>query len=211
MMMSGRAAQPLALRASTIFYYLGTPFVVVNTICVLVSIGTLVPPLLCRDGSPECAQLANTWNWWGVAAMASFSLVLALAAVGAGTAVSCKIRDIASVEPALRPFAYAKLVKVALAAIVFWSCLLARACVLGWLLVGRPVGLGVFFACAILLPELLPTTAALLVLRRRACPPTTDWLTCCLGRGVGLEDSGSSTYGSRRPGEVGDSATYRRL
>lgn len=76
-----RAAQPLALRASTIFYYLGTPFVVVNTICVLVSIGTLVPPLLCRDGSPECAQLANTWNWWGVAAMASFSLVLALAAV----------------------------------------------------------------------------------------------------------------------------------
>ena len=63
------------------------------------------------------------------------------------------------------------LAQVALAATVFSSCTLSRAVVLGLLLLGRRVGLGSFFAFSILLPELLPTIAALLVLRRRACPP----------------------------------------
>lgn len=46
----------------------------------------------------------------------------------------------------------------------------------------RPVGLGTFFTCAILLPELLPTIAALLVLRRRAFSPI-EWLKRCCGLG----------------------------
>lgn len=197
MIMSGSSVQPITLRASTIFYYLGTPFLIVNATCTLVTLGTLVPPQLCVQGLPACDEaLADIWRWRGVAAMTGFSVILALASVGAGAAVSCKIRDIASAEPALRPFAHAKLVKVALAATVFSSCTLSRAAVLTVQLSGRPVGLATFFSCSILLPELLPTIAALLVLRRRACPPWDCWRSASVAPAA---TASGLLHGSQRP------------
>ena len=118
MMMSGLSLQPLALKASTIFYHLGRPFAAINAANCLVSLGALVPPAFCPAGrgtaeaaAASCRLLARQCERLGVGAMAGFSLVLAVASAVAGTAISCKIRDIAEGEPSLRPFAYAKLLK----------------------------------------------------------------------------------------------------
>ena len=88
----------------------------------------------------------------------------------AGALVSCKIRNIADVEPALRSYAHQKMVKVALAACVFSACTVSRALALfreALLPDAPPLTPLAYLTFAVEVPELLPTVAALLVLRRR--------------------------------------------
>jgi hypothetical protein len=124
--------------------------------------------------------------WFGRLSRGLFSLMLALSSTAAGIAVSCKIRDIATVEPALRSYAHAKMVKVALAAAVFCLCSLARSYVSLRLLLWEhapPLTPFVALTYGIVVPELLPTFAALLVLRRRSCSPNccASPRSCCTG------------------------------
>ena len=108
---------------------------------------------------------------------AGFSALLAISSTAAGLAVSGKIRSIADIEPALRSYAREKVIKVTLAAAVFSICSLSRAYVLlrealavDW----PPLGPISTVTLGVMIPELLPTVAALLVLRRQP-------LTCCCG------------------------------
>jgi len=103
----------------------------------------------------------------------AFSLLLAVSATAAGALVSWKIRTIVvaeDVEPSLRRFGYEKMAKVALAAFVFSTCSLCRAYVLlrESLFPGSaPLSPMSLLGLGVVLPEMLPTLAALLVLRRR--------------------------------------------
>ena len=108
---------------------------------------------------------------------AGFSALLAISSTAAGLAVSGKIRSIADVEPALPSYAREKVIKVTLAAAVFSICSLSRAYVLlrealavDW----PPLGPISTVTLGVMIPELLPTVAALIVLRRQP-------LTCCCG------------------------------
>ena len=95
-----------------------------------------------------------------------------------GALVSCKIRNIADVEPALRSYAHQKMIKVALAACVFSTCSLSRAYVLlrEALMPEAPALYPLtYLTFGVEVPELLPTLAALLVLRRRPI----SYSTCC--------------------------------
>ena len=106
----------------------------------------------------------------------------------AGALVSCKIRNIADVEPALRSFAHQKMIKVALAACVFSVCSLTRAYVMfreALYADAPPLSPLTYLTLAVEVPELLPTLAALVVLRRRpialpvACAPCVRWSEGC--------------------------------
>jgi hypothetical protein len=116
---------------------------------------------------------------------AGFCLLLALASTVAGLAVSCKIRNIADVEPSLRSYAHEKMVKVALAAAVFSACSLCRAYVMlreALDAFGAELPPLSYVTLGVLVPELLPTIAALIVLRRR--PIGCCGLSCCGEDGV---------------------------
>ncbi len=182
MMMAGRSLQPTAARSPTIFYHLGTPFLAVNLLNAAFSVGTVLPLLwlewcesLAGPTPSGAHQLSRDALWVGRLARGGFSLLLAVSSTAAGLAVSFKIRDIADVEPALRSYAHAKMVKVALAAAVFCICSLIRA----WVALRetaeaheRPLSPLQSFGYGVAIPELLPTFAALVVLRRRSCDPT---------------------------------------
>ena len=110
--------------------------------------------------------------------MLSASLALSVCCNSTGALVSCKIRNIADVEPALRSYAHQKMIKVALAACVFSTCSLSRAYVLlrEALMPGAPALYPLtYLTFAVEVPELLPTLAALLVLRRRPI----SYSSCC--------------------------------
>jgi hypothetical protein len=88
------------------------------------------------------------------------------------------------VEPALRSYAHQKMIKVALAACVFSSCSLSRAYVMlreAFTPDAPALSPLTYLTLAVEVPELLPTLAALLVLRRRpiACTPCSQWCARC--------------------------------
>jgi hypothetical protein len=213
MMSGGQSLQPTAVRSATIFHHIGPPFFLVNALNAIVALGTLLPLLLCPpsapmalvqavtggggggdlsdggDGGDEEEWLVHFSLWLSDVSGGCFSVLLAASSIIAGTLVSYKIRNIAEVEPALRSFAHEKMLKVILAAFVFSSCTLARAYVLlrNELQPGAPplTPLG-YLGLGVVLPEILPTLAALLVLRRRpiaGCAKCTDEdrHACCCG------------------------------
>ena len=142
LMMSGRSLQPTAVRAPTIFYHIGGAFVAINLLNAFVAVGTLAPLLLERSGltggghlpptpgSPASTNggtgyfggsgvqeepsepLVSFALWMSALSAGCFSLLLAASSTVAGALVSCKIRNIADVEPALRSFAHQKMIKV---------------------------------------------------------------------------------------------------
>lgn len=205
MMMSGRSLQPTAVRSPTIFYHIGGAFVAVNLLNALSAICTLAPLLLERSGGASSERPPSTSSepgasgyfgdsgsargspneplvsfalWMSSLVAGCFSLLLAASSTVAGALVSCKIRYIADVEPALRSFAHQKMIKVALAACVFSTCALSRALVMlreAFTPEAPPLSPLAYLTFAVEVPELLPTLAALVVLRRR---PIT-WCAPC--------------------------------
>jgi len=207
MMMAGRSMQQATMRKHTsLFYHIGPPFVTVNAINAILSFGTLVPLWLywqqdpvdhLLDADRPLPPAVDFAMWLFALSGGCFSLLLAVSSMAAGFAVSCQIRQLADVEPALRSYAREKMVKVTLAAALFTSCSLSRAYVLlreALQTSGAPLGPISSVVLGVMLPELLPTVAALLVLRRQ---PLTCVGCCCHRRGSAMGGGGMDRWSGR--------------
>ena len=226
MMMSGRSLQPTAMRSPTIFHRIGPPFAVVNFLNAAAAALTLAPAFVWPTtlggdpsaigggaGDAESSMWTGMWNgaaeavvgfslWMGAVSRGGFALLLAVASAAAGIDVSCKIRNIAAFDPNLQSYAHEKVLKVLLAAVTFTSCGLARSYVMLHDAVQPeqpPLSAVDYLVAGVVAPDLLPTLAALLVLRKRPLCGAAGWSedaesglgpSCCgLGGGeLGVRD-----------------------